>query len=229
MKKWMIPVVAALCCVSVTACGDNSSASTEPTAVTTTASDKAQTTEAPSETTAVATDAQATTTTTAADTQSGELTEDGIRTLMKGNVDCVMNIFFTNDLPTQGDPIRDHVSQVDTTKFASYADFEAYVGSIYTKETTKMLLNDYPYEGQPKYLNIDGKLCLDTNLSGAKGYYVDWSSYTVNITKSDDKTCEFTLTAKITEPGDNPTPEDYPATGKAVFEDGKWLLESRIL
>ena len=65
--------------------------------------------------------------------------------------------------------VEPNIYIVDKTYFKSYEDFESYVRSVYCKETADRLLYDYPYEGNPKYINIDGELCVNTALDGSKG------------------------------------------------------------
>lgn len=91
-----------------------------------------------------------------------------------------------------------------------------------------MLLYDYPYENEPKYVNIDGKLCVNTVLDGSKRYYVDWTDCKIEIKEADENKCAFSVTGKIEEPSDNPAKEDYTVESTAELENGKWLLTEMI-
>ena len=153
------------------------------------------------------------------------LEETRIRLLADESINCMINIFELSSLTTQGEPIKDNIYQVDESKFKDYAAFENYIRSLYYKTEADRLLNDCHYENDPKYLNIDGKLCINMNQAGAKGYYVDWKNYEVKITNSDDTTCDFTLIATVEWPSENPTKESYTVNASAVYENGNWLLK----
>lgn len=161
----------------------------------------------------------------AAAVQQVKLDEKGIRTLADQSIYCMQHVIGLSALPTQGVPIRDNIYQVDESKFKDYAAFEKYIRSIYCKTEADRLLYNTPYEGQPEYLNIDGKLCVNMDRVGAKGYYVDWSKYEIKITNSSAAACEFTLTAAVEWPAENPKKESYPVKASAVYENGKWVLQ----
>lgn len=157
------------------------------------------------------------------------LTEEGIRALMTENLNCMLNIFVLNHLPIQGDFVDGQsIYPVNTDKFATFAEFEAYVRSVYTKETADLYLYNFPYEGEPMYFEKDGLLYIDMNKVGGKGYYVDWSDYTVTINSCKNGVCSFTLNAQVEWPAEQPKAEDYPVEGKAVLENGAWLLTEML-
>lgn len=161
--------------------------------------------------------------------QTAEFDEAIIRNLVDENTYCLRNLYGATSLYPVGDPVQDdHIYKADTDRFADYAEFESYIRSVFcTKEAERLLFNS-PYEGQPMYLNIDGMLCVDTYLAGAKGYYVDWSDYRVEIVSADDSRCEFIVTGQIEEPAEIPVKEDYPVNAAAVYENGGWRLEKLI-
>ena len=161
--------------------------------------------------------------------QTAEFDEAIIRNLVDENTYCLRNLYGATSLYPVGDPVQDdHIYKADTDRFADYAEFESYIRSVFcTKEAERLLFNS-PYEGQPMYLNIDGMLCVDTYLAGAKGYYVDWSDYRVEIVSADSGRCEFIVTGQIEEPAEFPVKEDYPINGAVVFENGGWHLEKLI-
>ena len=152
------------------------------------------------------------------------ITEDDLRRLIAGNIKC--NAWFGySSLPT--DPSADLSQsgrQVDTNYFADYASFDEYIHSIYCKQEADRLLYNFPEKGEQKYYDQDGMLYLNVNYDGAKGYYVDWSDYTLTIDSVDGNLCTFTATASVEWPADEPKKEPYPVTQTAVFEDGNWVL-----
>lgn len=155
--------------------------------------------------------------------------ESDIRALMKENLRCMNEIFVLGTLPHVGEPIQgEYIYQVNPSSFENYAAFEAYVRSVYSTKTADMYLKDYPTKGDPLYLNIDGKLCVNTIKGGAKGYYVDWSNYTVNINSCENGQCAFTLNAKVAYPAEKEIWEIYTVQGNAVYENGRWLLTSML-
>lgn len=152
------------------------------------------------------------------------ITEDEIRSLMKENLNCMYNIFCLGMLPAQGEAVENNVYLVDPSYFKDYASFESYVRSIYCEKTADMYLNNYPYEGVKKYENRDGMLYENRDYDGGKGYYVDWSEYTVTIDSVSDTECTFTMVASVEWPAEHPVKEPYEVKGKAVYENGKWLF-----
>lgn len=154
--------------------------------------------------------------------------ESTIAALFDENINCIQNIFVLSSLPHTDEEVEPNVYVVDESYFADYATFEKYICSVYCKKTADMLLYDYPYENEPKYVNIDGKLCVNTVLDGSKGYYVDWTDCKIEIKEADENKCAFSVTGKIEEPSDNPAKEDYTVESTAELENGKWLLTEMI-
>lgn len=155
--------------------------------------------------------------------------EDELNELFKENINCFVNIFSISNLGYTGDPVQgDNIYKVANNMFADYAGFEDYVRSVYCSAEADRLLNDYPYEDSPMYLNVDGELCINIDLAGAKGYYADWSDCVITINSADENRCEFTATGYIEEPAEVPVKVDYPVSGAAVFENGKWVLEKMM-
>lgn len=159
---------------------------------------------------------------------SGSVTEAQLRNLTDQSLYCMANIFDLGSLPTIGEPIKDNLYQVSTDKFADYESFKNYICSIYSKEEANVLLNNFPYENTQKYVNYEGKLCLDKSYDGAKGYYVDWDNYSIEIVSQDSTKCDFKVLTTVTMPADNPTPEEYIVNVTAVLEDGSWKLTSML-
>lgn len=157
------------------------------------------------------------------------VSEEELRALMEENLYCMRYVFTLGTLPYGESPIQgENIYKVEDERFATFADLEEYVRSVYCKETADMYLYNYPYEGEPLYFDVDGQLCIDINRAGAKGYYVDWTDFGLDITSADDSVCEFTVTGLAEKPADEPTFTEYTVNAKAVCEDGRWVLEKMI-
>lgn len=161
----------------------------------------------------------------------GKLTEDKIRQLVHEGIYCTQNVFELSYLPRESDGIDYNgrkLYQVDQTVFEDFAAFEEYVRSVYCKETADLYLYKVPYEEKPIYVNVDGKLYVDIDSEGGKGYYVDWSEYTIEIHKQTETRCEITVIGSVEWPSSNPVKEPYPVEEAIVLEDGRWVLEKMI-
>jgi len=150
-----------------------------------------------------------------------------ITELFDKNLQC-LELYRSNPLPTVGEPLFEGeeqiICEISSDKFSSYDELVDYVNSTYTYGTAQMYLNDFPYEGNQLYLEYDGKFCLNTYYPvGGKGYYVDWSDYSIEITDADDTTCTFNVTATIQEPGDLPA-EEYTLSCEAIITENGWRL-----
>lgn len=176
---------------------------------------------------------------TAAEEAAAEITEQSesvfmaeeavINELFEKNIDCMINIFSLSSLPYSDVPVLgDNIFKVEDSRFPDYASFESYIREIYCTAEADRLLYNFPYENGSKYCDIDGALCININLDGSKGYYVDWSDHTLQILSADDSVCEFTVTGYIEEPADVPVKEEYTVSGKALYENGRWVLEKML-
>lgn len=166
---------------------------------------------------------------TEADKVTVGISEEQLALLVNNNFDCATNIFGMKPLPVVGDPVKgDACYQVDPNEYASYDDLYEYVNSVYCKKLTDELFAAEGYDGIKRYFEEDGKLCVNYNAFGAKGYYVDWSGCIISIMENSDTACAFNVTGTIEEPSAEPTKTPYTVQGKAIFEDGKWVLESMI-
>ncbi len=151
--------------------------------------------------------------------------EETISELFARNIVCSVYAFGSGGLAWGGEPVSgDNIYKVSDERFSSYSDFESFIRSTYCKDTADMLLYNYPYEGTQLYVDVDGMLCIDSNLSGSKGYYVDWTDTKITIDSLTDDRCEFTAAGSITEPADVPVAEEYKVSCTAVYENGSWLL-----
>lgn len=157
-----------------------------------------------------------------------EAMKETLNGLIKENLRCMYEIFILSMLPSQGEPLDEWKYQVSEEYFKDFAEFEAYVRSVYCKETADRYLYNFPCEGDPKYVNIDGKLYENRMYDGGKGYYVDWSSYTIDIDSLTDDKCEFTVNCTVEWPAEKPVVEPYPVKGTVILQDGKWVLTEMI-
>lgn len=158
------------------------------------------------------------------ETETAAITEDDLLALIAGNIKC-NEWFGYSSLPT--DPSADLSQsgrQVDINYFADYASFEEYIRSIYCKQEADRLLYNFPEEGVQKYYDQDGMLYLNADYEGGKGYYVDWSGFTLTIDSTEGNQCTFTVTATVEWPADVPQKEPYSVTQTAIYENGRWLL-----
>lgn len=238
MKKMILAVCAALILCGCTeekdidynVIGSSAEKTTSATEIDTTETEAATGTE----TSVVDTDVSKTAEVTDEKTETFEnydniIGEDELCILFEENINCFVNIFGISNLGYTGEPVQgDNIYRVANNMFKDYAEFENYVCSVYCSAEADRLLNDYPYEDSPMYLNVDGELCINIDLAGAKGYYADWSDCVITINSADENRCEFTATGYIEEPAEVPVKEDYPVSGAAVFENGKWVLEKMI-
>lgn len=160
---------------------------------------------------------------------SQAFSEEVARQLMDKNIEC-NDIFILGALmPENGwEPEDGNLVPVADSRFPDWETFESFVYSVYCKECADMYLYNFPYEGDAKYVNVAGKVYVNMNYVGGKGYYVDWSDYSIEIKEETDSRCVFDVTGSIEEPSDNPTKEPYTVTATAVLENGKWVLENLI-
>lgn len=155
--------------------------------------------------------------------------------LVEKNFDCMTKIFVLGSLPCEdiGDngleinweDENSYIRKVTDSRFPDYESFSEYVHSVYTESTADMLLNNYPFEGEPKYLDKDGELYIDLSKDGGKGYYVNWQNRTISIVEQNEDTCSFNIETTIEEPADEPVEKPYTINCKAVYENGRWVLE----
>lgn len=157
------------------------------------------------------------------------VTEAEIRNLLDENLNCMSNIFILDTLPTKDTPIQgqEGIYQVEEDIFGDYAEFESYVRSVYCKETADMYLYDYPNEENPKYVNIEGKLCTNRHDAG-KGYCVDWTDYALTIESVQDGECQFTVACSVEPIVEESVSKRYMIQGKAVYENDRWLLTDML-
>lgn len=173
----------------------------------------------------------------AEDSESSEgVSIETLEELVEKNFDCMVRIFELGSL--QYEEVGDNGGEIDwedessyirkvtDSRFPDYESFSEYVHSVYTESTADMLLNSYPYEGGQKYLNIDGELYIDLRRDGGKGYYVNWQDRTISVTGQNETTCYFNIETTIEMPADVPVEEPYTINCTAVYENGRWVLES---
>ena len=217
MKRTVSIILVLIMLLALFACGNEKAAEQTATA------GKAETETAPTLT-------EPATEEPAESTESAEepaVTEAELTDLFDRNLVCTLNVFDLNQLQYE-EAGADGLHKVTDPRFADFAELEAFVRSTYTAATAEEILFGESVPGHTLYVNKDGAIYIDERAIGGKGYYVDWSRYTVSIDSCTEDRCEFTVTASITEPGENTSPEPYVKTATAVFEDGAWLLTERV-
>lgn len=219
-----------LCSCSPAVNGDQTTVITPSETVIETAGTSADT-ETSSETETAAETEAAASAETSAETEADENTvsADTLRELMDGNLHCMIYIFSLSSLHYSGNPVEgEYIYKVDDEKFRTFDDLKNYLLTIYTSDYTDELLYNYPYENDPKYLNINGDLCINAAYDGGKGYYVNWDNAAIDITYSDSTSCKFTITGQLEEPAEEVIPEPYSVDAEAVYENGRWVLTKMI-
>lgn len=165
-------------------------------------------------------------------TDSSEMTAV-IKNLTDKNLDCMYHIYGLSMLPCDDsvqldyDNPETYLAKCTSEKFRTYNDLEEYTYSVYTDSLAYELLN-FEVQSQKRYVDVDGELYCNRYCYGGKGYYVDWENYSVSIDELADDYCIFTLYATVTWPAENPVAEDYTVAGKAVLEDGEWVLTAML-
>lgn len=150
--------------------------------------------------------------------------------LVDENLYCMSTLFGNvSELIGEYD-VSEEEKQVPIERFASYMDFENYLHNIYNNEVVNKYLHNYPYEGNPLYINKDGKLFVNLKLAEQqKGYYIQWENgYDINITKFNDTQITFDVTTTIKEPSDDGEEEQYGVNGTASLIEGKWVLNQIV-
>lgn len=164
------------------------------------------------------------------DVEAFDISDDELKMLIKENIYCNM-IFNIKNLPTKEEidyESENYLYETDSEKFPDYAAFEDYIRSVYCEAEADRLLYNCPYEGMPRYTELNGKLCIDSRYLGSKGYYVDWSDFSFTINSSDNNRVSFTLCGKAEYPSDEPVIEEYLVDGAAVYENDGWRLEEML-
>lgn len=158
---------------------------------------------------------------------SPRITPAKIDRLFEENLYCVRKLFVLGTLPYADDPVQgEHVYPVISDRFSSYAALEEYLHTVYIDTEVARLLD---VDGEPIYMEIDGKLCVDTHRIGGKAYAVDWDGHTIEITEITEKGCSFTVIGKYVDENEDVDPAPYRAEGRASYENGKLLLDEMII
>ncbi len=185
----------------------------------------------PTEEPAVLTDAHGNT-----EEQAKEL----ISNLVRENTKLYINYFSLGSLPYEGDgePIdidKDYVRKVKPEYYASYADFENEIRSVYTVEKAEYLLYEYKTEDmwgdgdtRPMYFNVDGDLYINVRRVGGRGYYVNWEEFSVEISEVTAEGYNFIVHTTVTWPAEVPQPEAYDVSGTAIYENGGLRLATTM-
>lgn len=164
---------------------------------------------------------------TATSDTAPRITPAKIDRLFEENLYCVRKLFVLGTLPYAGEPVQgEHIYPVISERFETYAELEEYLHTVYTAAEVARLLD---VGGEPIYMEIDGKLCVDTHRIGGKAYAVDWDNHTIEITETTENGCTFTVVGKYIEENSDVDPAPYHAEGRASFENGKLLLDEMIV
>ena len=154
------------------------------------------------------------------------ISEEEMRHLVDANYNCVSNIFEVrldgNRTATTGDRIP-----VTDDDFATYAELETYIRSIYVGEEANYLLYRYS-DGLPTYWEADGVFYMRDELCGGGPCFgCPWESYTIEEYAVDGIQCAFTVLVKYPEDiaPENVKEERYYFT--ATYADG-WKLDSMV-
>ncbi len=165
-------------------------------------------------------------------TSNAEISDTAIETAIKEtfdrNVKCMVDIFKVKTLEYDQTPIKDTYCVVKSDEFKTFDELKNYVEKTYTGDLAKNILENQGDTGKPLYLDVDGKLCIDSSLVAGRGYNVSWDNYTLETTKVSDTEYKYKATASYTEPGEDVTPEPYVKEGTVVLENGNWLLKETV-
>jgi hypothetical protein len=138
------------------------------------------------------------------------------RTLIDAHGYFVSEVFYAKTLPADESAAfeKDGVKYVPvkSDKFRSYSDLTASVGSVYSADTAKKILAQYP-----AYADIDGKLCIVKGKS-TKEYGVDWSNCTLTVKEAGNDKCVINVTVKN---GD----KDITIPVTFINQTGNWRLD----
>ncbi len=144
--------------------------------------------------------------------------------LFDDNLYCVLYMFyFGNHLETTGESGGYNLLKVKTDKFASYSAYEVFLRATYTADVVQTLIVPAKYMS-----GSNGELCLnaafveDGRFYDVPDYYVDWSDYQLVVDSFSEKECYFTVTAIENNPSSGQAL--YERSGKAVYQNGKWIL-----
>ncbi len=170
----------------------------------------------------VPTEASDTTENASSEPLTNGLSLEDLHSMMEQNVKCMDYFLTLNGVTYNSEDLGDDTHEVETDKFASYAEMEEYVYSIFCDDFAGKLLNG---NGCVRYLEYNGKFCVQprTALDGVS-FYEDWSSYEItNPANVDENTVTFDVTVnRIYDDGEN-TPATYVC--KAIHESDGWRLE----
>lgn len=230
MKKKMVLTGVVCASLFLTACATSDTATTQSNTtteaeVTTEAVTQAATKEEQTEQEVEATKEETEVKETEAPDTESRLTEGQIRKIFDNNLTIVLSYYQNPRLTFDIDQEATGIYPIEDSAFASYADFETLIKNTYTDDAAKILLQDgYPSEGKVLFLEQDGKLCINLDNELPRGYFIDWSDYTITGIRQENDTITFTATGAVTEPGDNVDKEAHPVEAKLVNVDGSWKL-----
>lgn len=150
-----------------------------------------------------------------------ECTETDVRTLIDKNADCYF-LFYVSPLEIDGGTDSDGYSKAQTSFFASYSELCDFVNTTYVQEKADELLN-YPSAETPLYIERNGSLYVNSDTVKLVDYDIIWDdTYTIEFLTNSTTECTFSLTTTDFDG------EEYTTQGKAINENGEWLLSDMI-
>lgn len=165
-----------------------------------------------------------------AENQPKQLTVEILQELVADNFEAQLKIFGGDGLPTADENYQPDwqnpeslIVEVSVERFKNLGEIEAYINSIYSAEISKSILD------KGMYLEKDGKLYKDVSKFSPKGYFANTENFIVEITEQSENEAAFIVITTVTEPGELNVSEKYEMVGKAVKENGVWLLDGIVL
>lgn len=106
---------------------------------------------------------------------------------------------------------------VNDSRMSTWGQFKDYVKNLYAgKRATAMITTDNKYWGPD---GDSGRLYIFPGNFSSSDYNITWDIYTIEITSQSSSSCSFKVVDVAT---------GYSANGTAVYENGKWLLQSEV-
>ncbi|WP_105616366.1 hypothetical protein [Vallitalea okinawensis] len=157
--------------------------------------------------------------------------EEEVNKLIKRNAEAIdifktSTLIFDPELPdSDGVKLTGPEYPVISNRFKSFEDLETFLYSTYVKEYADHMLYTWEQGNEPLYLNVDGQLYIDSTYAGARGYYVDWNNYTIEISNISENQVDVKIFLVNYDPGSY----DYLTIEvKLIKQSGEWLLEEMV-
>lgn len=151
--------------------------------------------------------------------------------LIKRNAEAIdifktSTLFFDPELPdSNGVSLTGPEYPVISDRFKSFEDLETFLYSTYVKEYADDMLYTWKRGDKPLYLNVNGQLYVDSTYAGARGYYVDWNNFTIEISNISENQANLKIFLVNYDPGSY----DYLIIAvKLIKQRDDWLLEKMV-